>query len=201
MRRVALGSVPATDDLLRYFFDSPWIYIREYLPEENDPKPHEISWVAGARDQHRITFVNDHVLDVQFFSYETEEPDAIPKIETRLFSSPFDILKDDEVWRRFREATNDEDQLKNFKRLMVIGLEQQTPELLETVEKMLHHPNGEVRSESIAAMSYLQWPEVPTLMKPLLEDANEEVRRRAQLVIDGFKRAKARARRAKAKKK
>jgi hypothetical protein len=172
--------------MLRYFFnEAAWFYSREHQPEDDDPLPHEIEWAAGSNNEHKIAYVNDHQLGIEFFAFDSTVEGKIDVIEKKLLDGPFDVLSKEGLLQRFRDCGAD-DRLHNFKLLMAVFFDGESEELVGIVKDMLASSESDERSEAVAAMSYLVWPSVPSLISDVLKDPDESVRRRASLVLEGF---------------
>ena len=187
MRRLILRRRPDRDGLLSFFYDADWTYIREDQPGDGDSEPRHIGWVAGADDEWEVEYVDDHTLDVPYFVVKTRDADDEERVEEEVRNGPFDVVTREEVIKEFEAAGSADAQLRAFRKVALIAPEKYSPEFVEYVRRALGHQDAKVRAESIGLITYFGWPELKPDIEKLKNDPNANVRKNAQIVLEGFR--------------
>jgi hypothetical protein len=134
-----------------------------------------------------VHFIHDRELGAQYFVLQSQEPDKEAVIESRVRSGPFKFLSPEQIVKDFDDATRPADLTRGFARLVLIAPEKHEPQFAARIERVLKHPDPAVRAQGLAAFTYLGWPELKPLIEDSSRDPDEQVRRNAETILDGYR--------------
>jgi hypothetical protein len=189
MRRLIFGLLPNRNDLLRFFFNRGWRYVREHLPEAGDTNPHWhwITWSPPNESDFTIDFLDDKLIGQQYFVLQGPDASREAEIETIVRGGRFDLLKNDDILRSFDGAEATNDLMKSFAKLALISPPTYDSVFAKAITRMLEHKDPAVRASGLKDLTYVGWPELKPFVEKLKTDPDDTVRANAQTVLDGYR--------------
>jgi hypothetical protein len=186
MRKLLLSKLVSSDDVLDFFYEANWDYIREHEPEDDQPDVHEIEWTLGD-NTHSVTFFEDRTVELQYFYIVCKTPAHELETEKELRTGPFEFASLPGLICELDAAVDPLAIVSTFAKLAIIAPTNHDPEYTVRVESLLRHPLPSVRAECLGLLTYIGWPELISLVQPLANDTDESVRKNAVIVLDSYK--------------
>lgn len=184
MKRLILNKRVIVDDIFEFFSDEmmSWFYIEEHLPETDDPLPHKITWVSSENENNFIHYVDDHIVNLQFFALDFQESDECEENEKLLIES-FDCIGSIKIFEEAERATTDEDKIIAIGRLSLQIVEEFDADIFSLLKKIVLSSNDVVKLASISRLVYVQDSSVVDLFKQLAISANGELAEQIEAVL------------------
>lgn len=186
MRKLLLSKPVSCDDVLDFFYEANWDYIREHEPDDDQPEVHEIEWTLGD-NTHSVTFFEDRTVELQYFHIVCKDPMHEDQTEKELRTGPFEFASSSGLFRKLDSAVDPKAIVSTFTQLATIAPNNRDPEYMLRIEHLLNHESSLVRAECLALLTYIGWPELISLIQPLTKDTNESVRYNAAIILEGHK--------------
>jgi len=182
--RMVLKDDVDEDDIDGLAFNANWDLIEVAKEDPREGTPYQVIW-ATEGEREAIHYINDHVLNLRYVLVKGNAPDNV-LWEIRKTLHVYEVS---EIIEELNSATEADAIVKAINKLAVAAPQSFDFETYNLFKKYAAHPDPEVRSAVIFAMSYPAWKEFRQLVEQLgLNDPNSEVRETAQYFLEGYSR-------------
>lgn len=185
IRRIALQESVTQKEVTAAGWRLNWLWQDVFPRSQNNP--HEIKWVTRDK-QTSIHYMEDFLIEVNYILAKGKDAnEVIEQVRASLAT-----YSEDDVRVMWEQATSPKQKVRAIYFAAIAAPQKYDPESFRFFERAFTDPDGEVRMAAIVASGYLGWPELKEILQQLTEgDPDADVRKNAQLMLEGMKETQA----------
>jgi hypothetical protein len=189
MRRIIPKSPEERPTIFEAAVQLEWTYLKKVSADPARMVPAEHAFRPVGTNV-TVRYIDDFVTKLKYTLVEGEDPDEIEVVIEEL-AETIPVYTDDEILALYPNAKTPEERVQAVHRVGVAAPGRRDDRFFSVLSAAASAPEPAVRRAAIKAVPYAGWPERQDLLRNLVADPDEDVRRDAGLLLRALSGAKA----------